>query len=84
MTERELLAVVSAIVFEGSNDNAVDAVRRGGAILRRVDEVLNETLAAPPGTQPLVTSEPLVETFNRTPAVVEHEEQTHAKGKRAK
>lgn len=88
MTERELLAVVSALVYEGSNDNAVDAVRRATHILRRVDETLNETLAAPPGTQPHVTPEPAAapespyHEYAKT-SVPEHEE-PHTKGKRTK
>lgn len=53
MTERELLAVVSAIVFEGSNDTAIAAVQRAAHILQRVEEaILASSHRNPSATSP--------------------------------
>ena len=88
MTDRELLAVVSALVFEGSNDTPVAAVKRATNLLKNVDEYLaaqpqGSTLLTTPGVPKAMVQEAAAEGFPAVKADAPQEEPP-AKAKRAK
>ena len=91
MTDRELLAVVSAILFMGEHDTAVAAVRRAADVLKNVDGYIaanpsGSTLLTTPGVPKSMVQEAAAEGFPAK-ADVPHTAtipDEPAKGKRAK